>query len=110
MKMICLYRSILRGDIVKPGQVLDLSEDECKTDVVKRFFKAAEDAAPADKAGAASAPKAASSGTIAGLTRDQAVAKLRQAGAKIKGNISNQDLAVLYNQTFANIAEAANKQ
>jgi hypothetical protein len=33
--------------------------------------------------------------------------KLNQAGVGAKGNASNASLVELYNQTFANIAEAA---
>jgi len=107
MKMKCMFRSIIRGDIVKPGAILDLTKDECEMDVVKSFFVKV-DGAVAEESAAAPAPVAAkaAAGVVAGLTRDQAIMKLQQAGVKFKGNISNKELAALYEQTFANIAEA----
>lgn len=109
MKMKCLYKSILRGDVVKPGQVLDLTPAEMEKDVVKRFFVKVEGeaASPAPAGAAVPAPNAAQKPVVvAGLTRDQAVMKLTQAGVKVKGNLSNEKLADLYNTTFANLAEA----
>lgn len=109
MKMKCLFKSVLRGDIVKPGQILDLTDEECKMDVVKSFFVKA-DGEVAEKPAAVPVPAApASAGVVAGLTRDQAIMKLSQAGVKVKGNISNAALAQIYNQTFANAAEATAK-
>jgi len=110
MKMKCLYTSVVRGDIVRAGHVLDLTEDECKTDVVKRFFTAVGEDAVAAPAAASLSQPARAAAAVAGLTRDQAIVKLRQAGARFRGNISNADLEVLYNQTFANLAEATTKE
>lgn len=107
MKMKCLYKSIVRGDIVKPGDVLDLTKEEADTDVVKKFFVPVEETSAAGKTAVeAPSPAPAGKGLVAGLTRDQAIMKLQQAGVKVKGNISNQALIDLYNQTFANLAEA----
>jgi len=105
MKMKCLFKSIVRGDIVKPGQILDLTEEECKADVIKGFFVKVEGGEAAEAAAPAPVTKQAY-GVVAGLTRDQAVMKLTQAGVKVKGNISNANLVALYEQTFANAAEA----
>lgn len=112
MLMKCLSRSVLRGDVVKPGRVLDLTADECRMDVVKRFFVKV-DGAAAENA-AATVPSAGkrpdgAAGLVAGLTREQVVMKLAQAGVKVKGNATNASLVALYEQTFANIAEAAAK-
>jgi hypothetical protein len=107
MQMKCLYRTILRGDVVKPGQVLDLTDAECKTDVVKKFFVKADGSASGDSSPAAGQTKAGT--VVAGLTRDQVIMKLNQAGVGAKGNASNAALAELYNQTFANVAEATAK-
>jgi len=111
MKMKCLFKSVLRGDIVKPGQILELTEAECKMDVVKNFFvKVDGDAASGDPSPAAApVPASPEAGVVAGLSRDQAIMKLTQAGVKCKGNISNANLVALYNQTFANAAEATAK-
>lgn len=111
MLMKCLFRSVLRGDVVKPGRVLDLTADECGMDVVKRFFARADGAAENAAAavhGAGKRPDGAA-GLVAGLTREQVVMKLAQAGVKVRGNATNAALAALYGQTFANIAEAAAK-
>lgn len=112
MKMRCMFRSVVRGDVVKVGQVLDLTEAECRMDVVKAYFvKADGDAAPeAARASAKSSAGGASGGVVAGLTRDQAVMKLAQAGVKVKGNATNASIAALYETTFANLAEASAKK
>ena len=107
MKMRCLYRTILRGDVVKPGQVLDLTDAECKADVVKKFFVKADGSAATGDSSPAAADQGKAGTLVAGLTRDQVIMKLNQAGVGAKGNASNASLVELYNQTFANIAEAA---
>ena len=114
MLMKCLFRSVLRGDVVKPGRVLDLTEDECRMDVVKRFFVKVDGAEGAKSPSAAAISKASTKGAakkpvVAGLTRDQAVMKLSQAGVKVKNDVSNGVLAEMYNTTFANAAEATSK-
>lgn len=103
MKMKCLFKSVLRGDVVKPGQILDLTKEECRMDVVKKSFEAVE-SAPAGEKSAAGAPV-----LVAGLTREQAMLKLQQNGVTVKGNLSNKALVELYNQTFSNISEVADK-
>lgn len=103
MKMKCLFKSVLRGDVVKPGQILDLTKEECRMDVVKKSFEAVE-SAPAGEKSSAGAPV-----LVAGLTREQAMLKLQQNGVPVKGNLSNKALVELYNQAFANISEVADK-
>lgn len=103
MKMKCLFKSVLRGDVVKPGQILDLTKEECRMDVVKKSFEAVE-SAPAGEKSSAGAPV-----LVAGLTREQAMLKLQQNGVLVKGNLSNKALVELYNQTFLNISEVADK-
>lgn len=108
MLMKCLYRTVLRGDIVKAGDVLDLSDAECKTDVVKKFFVKVGGATVEAKTSAV-APQPKAGELVAGLTRDQVIMKLQQAGVGAKGNASNASLIELYNQTFANVSEATAK-
>lgn len=103
MKMKCLFKSVLRGDIVKPGQILDLTKEECRMDVVKKFFEAVE-SAPAGEKSSAGAPV-----LVAGLTREQTILKLQQIGVAVKGNLSNKSLVELYNQTFSAISGVADK-
>ena len=103
MKMKCLFKSVLRGDVVKPGQILDLTKEECGMDVVKKSFVAVE-SAPAGEKSSAGAPV-----LVAGLTREQTILKLQQIGVAVKGNLSNKALVELYNQTFSNISEVADK-
>lgn len=110
MKMKCLFKSVLRGEIVKVGQVIDLNDAELKTDVVKKFFVKVDDGTGADSVAAPVAVQPAKSTTVvAGLTRDQAILKLQQNGVSVKGNVSNKALIDLYNTTFANAAEATSK-
>ena len=103
MKMKCLFKSVLRGDIVKPGQILDLTKEECRMDVVKKSFVAVESASAGEKS-SAGAPI-----LVAGLTREQAILKLQQSGVTVKGNLSNKSLVDLYNQAFSTISEVADK-
>lgn len=103
MKMKCLFKSVLRGDVVKPGQILDLTKEECRMDVVKKSFIAVESAPAAEKS-SAGAPI-----LVAGLTREQTIIKLQQSGIVVKGNLSNKSLVDLYNQTFSTISEVADK-
>lgn len=103
MKMKCLFKSVLRGDVVKPGQILDLTKEECRMDVVKKSFEAVE-SAPAGEKSSAGAPV-----LVAGLTREQTIMKLQQNGVTVKGNLSNKSLVDLYNQTFSTISEVADK-
>lgn len=109
MKFKCLFKSIVRGDLVKPGEVLDLTKEECALDVVKQYFVPVDEAPAAEtrKSAAGAVPAPAGKAVVAGLTRDQAIMKLQQSGARIKANITNSALAALYEQTFANAAEAA---
>lgn len=98
MKMRCLYKSVLRGDIVKAGQVLDLTAAELQLDVVKRFFVAAEEAAPGAIPGAA--PSSAGQIVVAGLTREEAILKLQDAGQRVGERISDKRLAERFEETF----------
>lgn len=109
MKMKCLYRSIVRGDLVKPGQTLDLTEEECGTDMIRAHFVAVEEAAGAGKgkpspAAGASAPSptgAAKVVVVAGLTRAEAMLRLQRAGHKIPANISDARLAERFGEAFS---------
>lgn len=109
MKMKCLYPSMVRGEVVKAGAILDLTDSELKLPVVKSAFVpvAPVDPTPAKatESGTATGESKGSPVVVAGLTRDQAIAKLQATGAKVKGNISNSDLIAIYNSTFANVGE-----
>lgn len=115
MKMKCLYASMLRGDVVKPGQVVDIDDREAGMDVVKAFFVKVEgdggggSAVPPPASGKGATEAAAKPQGLAGLTRDQAIMKLAQAGVKVKGRTDDATLAEIYAQTFANVAEATAK-
>lgn len=103
-KMRCLYKSMLRGDIVKVGQVLDLTDEECSMGVVKRFFVKVEDSAAGSKdpaAGSVPAESGAKDIVVAGLTRDEAILKLQQAGQRVAFNISDKRLAERFNECFS---------
>lgn len=105
MLMRCNFKSILRGDVVKPGQVLDLTPDECRLDVVKQAFTKVGNGKAGGKTPAADNDKK-DAVVVAGLTREQAILKVQETGALVKGNISNKALIEFYNQIFANAAEA----
>lgn len=111
MKMKCVIASYLHGDVVKVGKTVEIDDAEAATSRIRRSFVAVEGEASASARAAAAGPAPAKSGpaVVAGLTRDQAVAKLRQAGARFSGNITNEKLVALYETTFANAAEATEK-
>lgn len=111
MTMKCLYPTIFRGDVVKRGAILTVTDAEAEMDVVKRNFVKVDGGAAPVSAGAASAPAAdpAPVGFVAGLTRDQAVMKLRQNGVRVNGRLSDENLKKLYETTFATVSEAADK-
>lgn len=107
MKMKCVYRCIVNGDLVKPDKVLDVKEADAQQEPFKSSFVALQDANPAS-AGSGSTDGLAdgnSSATneplVGGLNRDQAIAKLRAAKVNVPGNISNQKLIDRYNETFS---------
>lgn len=104
MLMRCNFKTILRGDVVKPGTVLDLTAEECALDVIKKSFTHVGNGTGA-KAPAAADSAAKDAVVVAGLTREQAIIKLQHSGAKFKANISNKALAALYEQTFSNVGE-----
>lgn len=104
MKIKCIYRCIVNGDIVKPDKVLDVDAELAKCEPYKSSFVAL-DASPAP-AGAGKGDAAGTDETlVAGLTRDQAIAKLRAAKVNVPGNISDPKLIERYNETFSTDAE-----
>jgi hypothetical protein len=109
MKIKCVYRCIVNGDIVKPDKVLDVAAELAKNEPYKSSFVAL-DASPAH-AGAGDDDLVQGNAAVtnemlvAGLTRDQAIAKLRAAKVNVPGNISNQKLIDRYNETFSTDAE-----
>ena len=103
MKYVCRYKSMLRGDVVKVGQTVDLTPEECKLDVVKAYFVPCGDGASAS----ADEPRTSASVVVAGLTRDQAIMKLQEAGQRVSSRISDERLAERYEDQFGHtVAEA----
>lgn len=109
MKMICTYRCIVNGDIVKPGTILDVSKDLAEKQPFASSFKALEtsSALPTSvgSGGGSDLPSGATGNVsdpliVAGLTREQALAKLRQAGCHIPNNISTAKLVERYEEAF----------
>lgn len=99
MKMRCIYRTMLRGDIVKVGQVLDLTEAECNLGRVKQFFVPVDATTPeVNASGVAVNPKQT---VVAGLTREEAIIKLQQAGQRVNDRISDKRLAERFEETFS---------
>ena len=102
MKMRCAYKSMLRGDVVKVGTVLDLTPAECELDVVKAFFTKVDEDVPAvnPAAGVGASPVQPKTIVVAGLTREEAVMKLQQAGQRVAANISDKRLAERFEEFF----------
>ena len=102
MKMKCLYTSIIRGDVVRAGQVVDISQQECENDIVKRFFVSAEpDVAVTEKnPPVAAAINPSQEIVVAGLTREQAIQRLHDARQRIGANISNARLKERFEEFF----------
>lgn len=105
MKMECRTNSIFRGDVVRRGALVDMTPEEAASDFAKANFSAVEDEGPAQPP-APSPYSDMRQSAVAGLTREQAIAKLRASGASVRGNISNAALKELYNNTFATVTEA----
>lgn len=104
MLMQCTRNVVYRGDAVRAGMVLDIADAEVNTTIVQSHFRCV---APASNPPASQEQedKKPSRSLVAGLTREQAIMKLQQAGVKVKGNVSNAELVNVYNTTFANISE-----
>ena len=112
MKMKCVYRCIVNGDLVKPGAIIDVPKDLVSKPPYSSSFEVLDSANPAPAAGAAASdlPDGASGNVsdpilVAGLTRDQALAKLRAAGHTVPGNISNAKLVERYEEAFSTDAK-----
>ena len=110
MKMKCTYRCIANGDLVKPGTIIDVPKELVKTAPYSSSFEALEKAtdSSSSRKGEESSdlPEGASGNVsdpivVAGLTRDQAIAKLRAAKVNVPSNISNPKLVERYEETFS---------
>ena len=126
MKMKCVFRCIVNGDLVKPGQVIDVAEVKTKTEpflhsfvpIVKPDLSAGK---PAEGQGSQEPPDGSANQDqgdgqenqhhentthdeqklVAGLTREQAIAKLRAAKVNVPGNISDNKLIERFEETFS---------
>jgi hypothetical protein len=86
MKMVCTFKCQFRGDTVKVGEIRDLTAEEAKSHLAASFAKIGDDEPKADAAEV----------VVAGLTRDQAIAKLNELKVKIPSKISNEKLKERY--------------
>lgn len=111
MKYVCNHAAILRGEVVRPGRVLNLSPSEADLPVVRRHFSPVEGGGDmqAQSAGGGGGESTAPSAFIAGLTREQALLKLRGVGVKVPPNTGDGRIRDLYNETFSTISEKAGK-
>ncbi len=109
MKMICTYRCIVNGDLVKPGTIIDVPKDTAEKPPFASSFEALEtsSALPTSvgQGGVSDLPSGATGNVsdpiiVAGLTREQALAKLRQAGYHIPSKISTAKLVERYEEAF----------
>ncbi len=90
MKMLCRQRTVLRGDVVRAGQVVDLSPAEAALPAVAAHFS------PAAGEGAPAAERP----VVAGLTRRQAIARIRDAGGRVPSGVSDARLAERFMEAF----------
>jgi len=104
MKMECRYRCMVDGDLVKPGKVLDVSPEAAAAEPFKSSF-AALPAAPAVPAAEAARETGAAKKLVAGLTREEAIQKLRAAKVSVPSNISDARLVERYDETFAAVGQ-----
>ena len=121
MKMKCVFRCIVNGDLVKPGQVIDVAEAKTTTEpflhsfvpIVKPDLSAGK---PAEGQGSQNPPDGftnqgqgdtqhAEHNLVAGLTREQAIAKLRAAKVNVPGNISDKKLIERFEEAFSTDAK-----
>lgn len=97
MKMLCRQRTVLRGDVVRAGQVVDLSPAEAALPAVAAHFSPA--------GGADGATPAQGRAVVAGLTRRQAIARIRDAGGSVPSNDSDARLAERFMEAFSTAGE-----
>lgn len=96
MKMVCISSCVFRGDVVRKGAVVDATEAEMKEYPARTSFAPAMDGDAAD-----AAPSVRSEDRlVAGLTREQAVMKLYQAGVSVPERISMAKLRERFEETF----------
>lgn len=91
MKMLCRQRTVVRGDVVRAGQVVDLSAAESALPAVAAHFSPVAGGTPQDAAGTP---------VVAGLTRRQAIARIREAGGSVPANVSDARLAERFMEAF----------
>ena len=96
MKMVCVCNCVFRGDTVRKGAVVEMSGEEAKG------FPAASSFVPfgGGDAEGPSAPPSGGAVLVAGLTREQAVLKLYQAGVSVPEKISAAKLRERFEETF----------
>lgn len=107
MKVVCVSSCIFRGDTVRKGAVLEVSEEEMKEYPAKSSFAPAMadgegGASPSGNDGKPDGMHGArdGGGLVAGLTREQAVMKLFQAGVVVPEKISTSKLRERFEETF----------
>lgn len=105
MKMECRYRCMVAGDLVKPGKVLEVSEADAAKEPFRSSFVALPSAPAVPAAGAVSGTGAAKTLLVAGLTREEAIQKLRAAKVSVPSNISDARLVERYDETFAAVGQ-----
>lgn len=96
MKMVCTSACVFRGDVVRKGAVLEVTEAEMEEYPARTSFAPAMDGGE----GRAAPPSRGDGGLVAGLTREQAVMKLYQAGVNVPERISMAKLRERFEETF----------
>lgn len=89
MKMICSFKCFFKDKLHTPGDVVDMTAEEMKLDIVKSSFRA-----PAGE----DAPKEEKPADKSELSRDDMMKRLDDWGVAYKGNISNNALKKIYDE------------
>lgn len=89
MEYICKQSTIVRGDLVRAGKKVSISDGELSPELLARAFEPVVEQAEKDD------------GLVCGLTREQAVIKLRQAGVRCSNRMSLDDIRSRFEDTFS---------
>ena len=93
MEYICKQATIVRGDLVRAGKKVSISEGELSPELLARAFEPVVEQTEKDD------------GLVCGLTREQAVIKLRQAGVRCGQKLSIDEIRKRFDDTFSTDAE-----
>lgn len=91
IKMRCISRCQFKGDIVRIGDIVDMDEKTLANEPLAKSAFVKADPSAEDSAGGA--PKI----IVAGLTREQAVLKLKSMKVTVPPDATDDDIAKIFN-------------